>query len=84
MRSLQKLLCLAVVIVTLLSVQSAHAQTGIEMDLSAAYKFGEHVTFMAEFKTPMQVSNAFLVIQDDAQVYREAVSFNAEGISVFR
>jgi hypothetical protein len=77
---------LLVITVLLLNVTQANAQLGIELDLSAAYKFGEQVTFIAQTKSPIQIQNAFIVIYDELQAttYREQVSFNADGLSQFR
>ncbi|HSG44129.1 MAG TPA: peptidase MA family metallohydrolase [Anaerolineales bacterium] len=74
------------VIVTFLFPISVKAQTGIELDLSTTYTFGEHMTFVAQTKSPLQIQSASIFIQDMVQVTtrNEPVVFNEQGISVYR
>ena len=43
------------------------AQAGIEMDSTASYAFGQHITFTAQLKSPVQVQQATIVILDESQ-----------------
>jgi hypothetical protein len=70
----------------LLNVKLVGAQAGVEMELSASYQFGEHVTFTARLISPVQVQKASIFIHDSTQVITHAqpVTFNDQGISEFR
>jgi citrate lyase gamma subunit len=70
----------------LLNVKLVGAQAGVEMELSASYQFGEHVTFTARLISPLQVQKASIFIHDSTQVITHAqpVTFNDQGISEFR
>jgi len=75
-----------VVLSTLLGAMQAEGQAGIEMDLSASYKFGEQVTFVAQIKSPVQIQNASILIFDSTQslTYSQPVTFDQNGFSEFR
>ena len=78
---------LFITIATLLfSVKSVHAQSTIDLDLSAMYNFGEQITFVARMKSPLQINNASIVIYDNTRAitYSEPVTFTPEGVSEFR
>jgi len=42
-------------------------QSGIEMDSHATYQFGEQITFSAQLKSPLQIQQANIVINVEAQ-----------------
>jgi len=57
----------AVAASVLLITQQAGAQSGIEMDSSATYQFGEQITFSVQLKNPVQIQQANIVILIEAQ-----------------
>jgi len=61
------------------------AQSTIELEMTAAYTFGEQITFAARTKSPLQIVNASILILDNAQgvTFSEQVSFDPEGYSEF-
>ena len=77
---------LLVILLLLASAQNASAQSSIDLELSATYKFGEQIAFTARTKSPVQIANASIVIYDNTFgiTYTEPVSFNADGLSEFR
>ena len=86
MKELQRLLGLLIISSLFMFAGSANAQTNIELDLSVDYKFGEHVTFIAQTKSPLQIQSAFIFMHDTVQVTtrNEPVLFDDQGISVYR
>jgi hypothetical protein len=66
-------------------VKPVKAQSVIDLDLSAESDFGVQITFTAQTRSPLQIQSAFIVLQDVIQgtIYREPISFNADGVSVF-
>jgi hypothetical protein len=70
----------------LLNTNQVQGQGGIEMDLSAAYQFGQGITFTSQLKSPVQIQKASILIHDSTQVitYAEPVTFNEQGISEYR
>ena len=78
-------LILAVVISALLITEQVRAQSGIEMQSTATYQFGEQITFVAQIQSPVQIQQAQLVIFDEAQAvtYVQAVEFS-NGRSEYR
>lgn len=78
------LLILAVSI--LLNTKLVKAQAGVEMELSASYQFGEHVTFTARLVSPLQVQQASIFIHDSTQVITHVLpaTFNEQGVSEVR
>jgi len=62
------------------------AQSNIELDMTAAYKFGEQITFSAQTKSPLQIVNASILILDHSRgiTHTGQVSFDPEGFSEFR
>lgn len=73
-------------VMILFGAQQVKAQAGIEMELAAAYQFGEHITFTAKLASPVQVQKASIFIFDSAQVitHVQPVTFDENGVSVFR
>lgn len=67
------------------NVKQAQAQSGVEMQLSASYQFGEHVTFTALLVSPLQIQRASIFIHDSTQVITHVlpVTFNEQGVSEF-
>jgi len=49
------------------ALSSSKEQSGIEMDSSATYQFGEQITFIAQLKSPAQIQQANIVIFTEAQ-----------------
>jgi len=79
---------LALLIVTasaLLITQQVQAQSGIEMQSTAVYQFGEQITFVAQVVSPVQIQQANIVIFDEAQAVTnvQAVQFS-DGRSEYR
>lgn len=68
------------------NVNQVQAQSGVEMELSASYQFGEHVTFTGRLVSPLQVQRASIFIHDSTQVITHVlpVTFNEQGVSEFR
>lgn len=68
------------------NVKPAKAQSGIEMELSASYQFGEHVTFAARLVAPVQIQKASILIHDTTQgiTHVQPVTFDERGNSEFR
>ncbi|HXF85278.1 MAG TPA: peptidase MA family metallohydrolase [Anaerolineales bacterium] len=64
------------------AVRHTQAQTGIELDATASHQFGVQIIFIAQLKSPLQVSQAFIFIQDDAQ--GRPITFDANGRSEYR
>ena len=85
MRFLQRVVFFCVVAALMFSAQQVYAQSTIDLDLSATYKFGEQITFTAQTKSPLQIVSASIVIYDNSRgiTYSEPVSFSPEGLSVF-
>jgi len=79
---------LSVLFVTLflVNVGQVFGQSDIELSLSATYKYGEQITFFAREMSPLQVVNAFIVVNDvlTGVTYSDPVIFTTEGISEFR
>lgn len=75
-----------IVAVTLFGAHRATAQSEIEMELSAAYQFGEQVTFTGRLVSPIQFQKASIFIHDTTQVvtHVQPVTFDQNGVSVFR
>jgi len=75
-----------IAVLILFGVYQVKAQSGIEMELSASYKFGEQVTFTAKLKSPVQVQKASILIYDTTQAISHVlpVTFDQNGISEFR
>lgn len=69
----------------LLATNQAQAQSGIEMQSTATYQFGEQITFVAQVTSPIQVQQANIVIFDEAQAVTQvqAVEF-VNGRSEYR
>ena len=65
--------------------KQTQAQSGIDLDLSAESEFGEQITFTTQTRSPLQIQSAFIVLQDVIQgtIYREPITFNPNGASVF-
>lgn len=70
----------------LFNARQAQAQSGIEMELSASYVFGEQITFVAQIRSPIQIQSASIVIVDEAQgiTHVQPVAFDAAGRSEYR
>lgn len=70
----------------LLNAKQANAQAGIEMEMSAAVQFGEHITFTARLVSPAQIQKASILIHDSTQVitHSQTVTFDPNGVSEFR
>ncbi|MCK6540072.1 MAG: hypothetical protein L6Q26_08430 [Anaerolineales bacterium] len=70
----------------LFGAHRATARSEIEMELSAAYQFGEHVTFTGRLVSPIQIQKASIFIHDTTQVvtHVQPVTFDQNGVSVFR
>lgn len=86
-----RLVCPSVLLILLAAlilpnVKQVQAQSGIEMELSASYQFGEYVTFTARLVSPLQVQRASIFIHDSTQVITHVlpVTFNEQGVSEFR
>jgi len=77
---------IAASVIMLLLAKPAHAQSEIELDMSAESRFGEQITFTAKLKTPLQIQSAVILIYDMAQAVTRAepVQFNEQGISEYR
>jgi len=62
-----------------------NGQSNVDLDLSATYKFGEVITFIARTKSPLSISSASIVIYDELQdiTYSEPITFTPEGVSEF-
>lgn len=75
-----------IVMMMLFGANRATAQSEIEMELSAAYQFGEQVTFTGRLVSPVQFQKASIVVFDSAQVvtHVQPVTFDQNGVSVFR
>jgi len=73
-------------LIILLATTQVRAQSGIEMDLSADYKFGEQITFIGQLKSPVQIQSASIFIFNSLQsvVYAYPVFFDQNGRSEFR
>jgi len=69
----------------LLNTQQVRAQSGIEMQSTAVYQFGEQITFVAQVTSPVQIQQAQLVIFDEAQAVTQVqpVQFS-DGRSEYR
>jgi hypothetical protein len=67
-------------------VNQVWAQSGVEIELSASFQFGEHVTFTARLVSPGQVQRASIFIHDSTQIitHVQPVTFNEQGVSEFR
>ena len=63
----RRLFFLTVAASVLLGTRQVQAQTGIEMVSTAAYQFGEQITFVAQIQSPVQIQQANIVIFDEAQ-----------------
>lgn len=76
----------AVVAMIFFGANRAAAQSEIEMELSAAYQFGEHVTFRGRLLSPIRVQKASIFIHDTMQVVTriEPVTFDDQGVSEYR
>ena len=61
------LVILSVAAATFWNTNRVRAQGGIEMESTAAYAFGQHITFTAQLKSPVQVQQATIVILDESQ-----------------
>ena len=72
-----RILLLTAAVSALLITRQAHAQSGIEMQSTAVYQFGEQVTFVAQIVSPVQVQQANIVIFDEVQAvtHVQPVSF---------
>jgi citrate lyase gamma subunit len=84
-RDINVALLLIVAASALLITQQVRAQSGIEMQSSATYQFGEQITFVAQIVSPIQVQQANIVIFDEAQAVTnvQPVSF-VNGRSEYR
>jgi len=51
----------------LLNAGQVSAQSGIEIESTAAYVFGQQITFTAQVKSPVQIQQATVVILDESQ-----------------
>jgi hypothetical protein len=69
----------------LLITQQVRAQTGIALESTATYQFGEQITFTAQVTAPVQIQQANIVIFDEAQAVTnvQAVQFS-DGRSEYR
>jgi len=76
-RDINVALLLIVAAFALLITQQVRAQSGIEMQSTATYQFGEQITFVAQIVSPVQVQQANIVIFDEAQAvtHVQPVSF---------
>ena len=74
------------VLIILLNTAQVRAQSGIEMDMSTSYKFGEQITFIGQIKTPVQIQSASIFIFNSLQsvAYTYPVFFDQNGRSEFR
>jgi hypothetical protein len=61
------LLFFAVAASMLFGLKQASAQSGIEMTSTAVHQFGEHVTFVAQITSPVQIQAASILIFDEMQ-----------------
>ena len=86
MKVLQCLFGFVIIIAMMFFAGSGKAQSSIELDLSADYNFGEHITFVAQTKSPLQIQSASIFIHDTVQATtrNESVVFNEQGVSVYR
>ncbi len=81
-------LCVLVVLVVsiVLNARQVEAQAGVEMELSAEVKFGDHITFTTRLDSPVQFQKASILIHDTTQVitHVEPVIFNDQGLAEYR
>lgn len=49
------------------NIKQVRAQSGIEMESTATYVFGQQITFTAQVKSPVQIQQATIVILDESQ-----------------
>lgn len=87
MKSVFRLFAIVLILVSaLLNLNQAQAQSGIEMDLSTSYKFGEQITFIGQIKSPVQIQSASILIFNSLQsvAYTYPVFFDQNGRSEFR
>lgn len=85
MKFLHRIAIVSVIATLLFSTIQAQAQSTIDLDLSATYKFGEQITFVARTKSPLQIINASILIYDNTRnvTYSKLVAFTPEGVSEF-
>ena len=74
------------VLMILLNTTQGQAQSGVELELTAVSKFGEHVTFTARLKSPQQIQSATILIHDSTQIitHVQPVTFDGQGVSEYR
>ncbi len=84
-RDINVALLLIVAASVLLSTEQVRAQTGIAMQSTATYQFGEQITFVAQVTAPVQIQQANIVIFDEAQAVTQVqpVQFS-DGRSKYR
>jgi len=70
----------------LLNVKQVKAQSGIDMELSATYQFGEYITFIARLTSPVPIQKASIYIHDSTQIitHVDSVTFDEQGVSEYR
>ncbi len=70
--------CFLTAALILYNAEQALGQSGIEMESTAVHQFGEHVTFIAQVASPLQIQAAFILIFDEMQgISRvEPIAFN--------
>jgi hypothetical protein len=66
----------------LFGVKQAAGQFGLEMEATATYQFGEQITFVAQIKSPIQIQQASIFIQDNAQEI--PIAFDVNGRAEYR
>ena len=71
------LLFVVSLVLGLLNTGQVQAQSGIEMQSTATYRFGEQITFVAQVISPVQIQQANIVIFDESQslTHVQAVDF---------
>ncbi|HKI54318.1 MAG TPA: peptidase MA family metallohydrolase [Anaerolineales bacterium] len=86
MKSFQRLLGLIILVGMFISIKPAQAQTTVELNLSSTYEFGEHITFIAQTISPLQIQSASIFIYDATLAIQRTlpVTFDQNGVSVYR
>jgi hypothetical protein len=67
-RRLRKsIILLVIAAITLFNARQAEAQSGVELEnVTATYRYGEQITFIAQIKSSIQIQQASIVIMDEA------------------
>ena len=83
----RSLILLALIVSSLLAAFPVQAQSEVELEnVSAFYRFGEQITFVAQIKSPIQIQKASILIQSEASgvTQSQPLAIEADGHAEYR